>query len=503
MERVTIVCAPRTSKNQSGSSMLLLRNLLAQRVARSAVAYRAVILVVGLFACSGAASDSVTPSGNAPATITITPNTPAIPLGSQLALQAQVHDAGGQLVAGATIFWSSSDTGVVAVSSTGVVTGKNVGIAQVAASAGGQSAIVAVAVVPVAVASVAVLPSTATLSVGGTVVLQAVASDAEGHPISGRPVVWASSAPQVATIDTSGTVTAVSAGTATVTGTSGGKTASATITVTVVPIASVAVVPGSAALTVGQAASFSAVATDANGNILAGRQTAWSSANAAVATVSSLGLVTAVAAGTTTIRATAGGQSGIAQVVVTAVTPPPPTAVASVVVNPATTSLTIGGTATLSASVRDASGATLTGRTVTWSTSASQIATVSSSGVITAIAAGTATIAAASEGKSGTATVTVQSRTPAPAPVASIQVSPATLSLQRNQTGTLTAHVFDASGNELSGRTIAWSSSDDSKISVTPTGASTTLVAHNHNGTVTITATSEGITRTANITVTN
>lgn len=320
--------------------------------------------------------------------------------------------------------------------------------------------------------------------------LQAVAYDANGQVLSGRSIVWASSAPQVATIDGSGTVTGIDAGTATVTGTCEGKTASATVAVTLVSVASVAVSPGSATLTVGQTASLSAVATDANGNVLSGRTITWSSENAAVATVSSLGLVTATGAGTTTITATADGRSGVAQIVATAVIPPPP--VASVTVAPSTASLVIGGSATLSAILRSASGATLSGRTITWSTSAPNVATVSS-GIVTAIGAGTATITATSEGKNGTAAATVT-----PVPVASVTVNPATASVGVGQTVTLSAIAKDASGNVLSGRAITWSSSTPNVATVDINGVVNAMSV----GAATITATIEGQANTARITVT-
>jgi uncharacterized protein YjdB len=208
--------------------------------------------------------------------------------------------------------------------------------------------------------------------------------------------------------------------------------------------------------------------------------------------------VTAIGAGTTTIRASAEGKTGSAQVVVTAPNPPAP--VASVVVNPGTANLVIGGTVTLSATVRDASGATLSGRVVTWSTSSAQIATVSDAGVVTAVATGSATITATSEGKSGIATVIVQA--PAPTAVASVQVDPATLSLHTKHAETLTAHVFDANGNELTGRTITWSSSNNSAVKVTKTGTSTASVQFTGKGAgvVTITATCEGETGMAIVT---
>jgi uncharacterized protein YjdB len=463
---------------------------------RSTVLFRSSVLVAALLACSGSETGLTSPTtGPSPAAIVITPNAPALSVGTQLALQAEVHDAAGQLVPGATVFWSSSDTTIVAVSSSGVVTGKAVGSAQIAASSSGQSAVVPVSVVPIAVASVALLPSTATVIVGGTFDLQAVTYDASGNTLSGRSVVWASSASQVAKVDQSGKVTGVAAGTATISGTSEGKTATASITVAVVPVAAVSVTPASAALTVGQSAPLTATATDANGNVLSGRGITWSSGNSAVATVSAQGLVQAIGAGTTTITAKCEGKSADAQVVVTSPTPVP---VASVAVSPSSTTIAIGATATLSATVRDASGATLSGRTVTWSTSAPQIASVSSSGVVTALAAGSATITATSEGKSGSATVTI----PAPiAPVATVKVTPATLTIHRNQTATLTAQLLDASGNTLTGRTISWSTSDSSRVSVTGTGATAALVIHNRTGTATISATSEGKTGSATITV--
>ena len=111
--------------------------------------------------------------------------------------------------------------------------------------------------------------------------------------------------------------------------------------------------------------------------------------------------MTAVGAGTATITATSEGQSGTASVTVTTVP------VATVSVAPASLSLAVGQTGQLTATLRDAAGTVLTGRTVTWSTSATGLATVTTSGLVTAVGAGTATITATSEGQSGSATVTV------------------------------------------------------------------------------------------------
>lgn len=87
--------------------------------------------------------------------------------------------------------------------------------------------------------------------------------------------------------------------------------------------------------------------------------------------------------------------------------PPPPTPVASVGVDPGTATLVAPATQQLTATPRDAQGNPLTGRTVTWTSGAQAVATVSPSGLVTAVAPGSATITATSEGRSGTATITV------------------------------------------------------------------------------------------------
>src|SRR5207248_1231589 len=140
---------------------------------------------------------------------------------------------------------------------------------------------------------------------------------------------------------------------------------------------------------------------DANGTPLSGRVVTWASNNQAVATVSASGLVTAQAVGTATITATSEGKSGTAAITVTDV------AVASVDVAPATASVPVNGTVQLVATPKDGSGTPLAGRVVTWASSSTTIATVSASGLVTGKAAGTATITATSEGKSGTAAITV------------------------------------------------------------------------------------------------
>lgn len=166
----------------------------------------------------------------------------------------------------------------------------------------------------------------------------------------------------------------------------------------------VSVSPAAAAVTVGGTQQVTAAVTGTTNTAVV-----WRSASPGVATVSSSGLVTAAAVGQTTVTAVAQAdtmQKASASITVTQAP------VASVSLSPTTATLQVGGTQQFTATPRDASGNALTGRTVSWSSSNTAVATVSAAGLVTGVASGTATITATSEGKSGTATVTVNAPTP-------------------------------------------------------------------------------------------
>jgi uncharacterized protein YjdB len=353
-----------------------------------------------------------------------------------------------------------------------------------------DSATAVVTATAVPVAQVAVLPTSATASVGSTVQFVAIPLDSTGTALGGRVITWASSNSSVASVDGSGLATGVSAGSATITATSEGHSGSAAFTVSAVtvPVAAVTVSPASASVTAGQTVQLTATPKDANGNTLTGRTITWTSGNTSVATVSSSGLVSGVAAGSATITATSEGKSGTSAITVTAVTVP----VATVTVSPASASVPAGQTAQLTATPKDSSGNTLTGRTIAWASSNTSVATVSSSGLVRGVVAGSATITATSEGKSGSSAITVTA-----VPVATVTVSPASATVFVSQTLQLSATPKDANGNTLTGRTITWGSSNSSVATVSSSG----LVSGVTAGSATITATSETKSGTAAITV--
>ena len=167
------------------------------------------------------------------------------------------------------------------------------------------------------------------------------------------------------------------------------------------PVASVAVSPGSATIATAGSISLTATPEDAGGDPLSGRVVTWSSNNTAAATVNGSGLVSGVAAGSATITATCEGHTGTSDITVTSA------AVASVTVSPASASVQAGSTTQLAATPKSAGGTPLTGRVVTWSSDNTAAATVNGSGLVSGVAAGSATITATCEGKTGTSDITV------------------------------------------------------------------------------------------------
>jgi uncharacterized protein YjdB len=444
--------------------------------------YSAVLLLVLSAAACG---DSPTVPA-AVAAVAVAPDTATLEVGQTGQLTVILRDAAGNILTGREVEWSSSNQGVATVSQQGLITAVAQGKATITASSEGRSGTAQVTVVPVPVASVVVAPDTATLEVGQTGQLTAILRDAAGNILTGREVEWSSSNQGVATVSQQGLITAVAQGKATITASSEGRSGTAQVTVVPVPVASVVVAPDTATLEVGQTGQLTAILRDAAGNILTGREVEWSSSNQGVATVSQQGLITAVAQGKATITASSEGRSGTAQVTVV------PVPVASVVVAPDTATLEVGQTGQLTAILRDAAGNILTGREVEWSSSNQGVATVSQQGLITAVAQGKATITASSEGRSGTAQVTV-----VPVPVASVVVAPDTATLEVGQTGQLTAILRDAAGNILTGREVEWSSSNQGVATVSQQGLITAVA----QGKATITASSEGRSGTAQVTV--
>lgn len=265
--------------------------------------------------------------------------------------------------------------------------------------------------------------------------------------------------------------------------------------------ARVVVAPTTLTLASGASGSLAATIEDDQGRALNGRTITWISTNTDVATVSGAGLVTARAnlgaePVSTTILAAGEGQVGSAVVTVS------PAAVAQVQLGSDTTRVTVGGAAQLTVIVRDGSGATLTGRSVTFTSLDTAVVSVLASGIVTARdysgpATRAARIVASVAGQSDTAIVVV-----APLAVASVALLEDTLQLVQGTAAALTFEARASDGRLLPGRAVTWASSDTARLQVNGSGALTASAAFlAAPAFATVTATSEGVSDAATIAI--
>jgi uncharacterized protein YjdB len=329
---------------------------------------------------------------------------------------------------------------------------------------------------------VTITPNPDTVALGSTITLHAALDGGSGSP----SFFWSSENNSIATVSGTGVVTGVSLGSVHIAASSGGKSGVATVVVVPPGVASVIVTPSSAAKKVGETVRFVAQTFDAGGAELHGRTVTWTSEHTDVATIDTGGLATALSIGATTITATSEGKIGTAGLAVAAAV------AASITVDPPSVSITTGQTAQLTATVKDANGAVISGAPVSWTATSGGIAIVSSTGLVTGQSAGSATVTATS----GSVHVDVAVTVVLP-PASSVIVSPSTVSLLISQTQQLTATVTDAGGHTLPGQTVAWLSNNTSVATVSEAG----LVTAVFFGTATITGTSGAASGESHVTV--
>ncbi len=250
-------------------------------------------------------------------------------------------------------------------------------------------------------------------------------------------------------------------------------------------VASIEIAGDAQPLTVGANRALTAVLRDANGAVITGRPTTWTSSNPAVATVSATGSVAALSVGTTTIMASAGGRDGLRVVSVQ------PVPVGEISVPFAQLTLPRNESRTIEASARDAQGVPITDIQYTWSSDNETVAIVTPTGRVVAIASGTAMITVRAGGRSATVQVTV------PSAIVEVRVSPAAAVLPVGHARQYTVVVIDDRGREVTGKPVTWTSSTPTVARVSPSGQVTALMP----GYATISATVEGVTGSVALTV--
>ncbi len=246
--------------------------------------------------------------------------------------------------------------------------------------------------------------SSATLEIGGSVQLTATVLPVDA---TNKSVTWTSSNNAYASVDANGVVTAIDGESATITVTTdeGGFTATSIITINPggPSVESVSLDQDSLPLKVGESAQLYETILPLNA---ADKSVTWASSNTSVATVSN-GLVTAIAEGNATITVTTvdGDYTATSSATVSIVFIPE----TGVILDQATLALNVGGSAQLKETVLPANA---TDKSVTWSSSNESIATVSNTGLVSAISNGNATITVTSNNGGFTANSVVTVSTP-------------------------------------------------------------------------------------------
>ena len=387
--------------------------MLHQHVPRRHFRCRAATAIMGavVLSCSG---NSTGPNVHGVADVVMAPDTLTVPSGDSATIQAQAVNSGGTPMIGVSLFWSSSDSTIASVDQNGKVKAVGLGVVSIDASTAGVSPKHPTRIVVIAqpAASIVLAPEAIAMRIGGAFQFTDTTKDAAGNVITGRPVRWSSSDTTVAPVDQSGFALAKRLGSATITVSSGSVSAMATVTVSRVPVARIVIAPSNPTVIVGQTTQLSAMPEDSAGNALPGVTFAWSSSDPTTATIDQTGSATGMQPGVVTLTVTSGSVTASSSLTVR-VAPVGP--VAKVIVTPDTATITSSNNSSvqLIATLLDTNGNTVGGLPITWSSDNTDVAVVSSTGVVMANdhhSHGTATITATSEGIQGTAAVTVVGR---------------------------------------------------------------------------------------------
>ena len=462
------------------------------------------LIVMPLFGCGGggfsAAGDPLPRSTLS--SISVQPTAATIQVGTTQQLQVTAKDQNGHVMPGLTFEFSSSD-GVATVSGSGLVTGMSAGTASIAVSAGGKSASAFVTVTkpsppPPVLTQISVSPAMASIEVGQGQIYTAIGYDQFNNPMSGITFNWTSDgSSSVATVN-GNLATGVSAGTVHITATALGiSSAPASLTVLPPPpvLTTIAVTPAAPSILTGGTQHFSAVGYDQSGNLMSGVSFAWSSANQSVATVDNTGLATGLSVGTAQITASAQGVSSNA---VTLTVNRPASVLTSITVSPSAASLQTGSVQQFTAVGYDQYDNVMTGIAFVWTSSNTDVASVSgvnsegkTEGVVTALAAGSSLITVSASGENATVSVTVTAPPPPPPPpvVTTINLLPGDSSIIPGGTQQLSALAIDQNGLAMSGVGFTWTSTDSSVATIDANGLARGMSV----GTTEISASAQGV----------
>lgn len=400
-------------------------------------------------------------------------------LSEQLSAKGTYSDASAQDIT-SQVTWQTSDANIATVNASGLLTSLKAGSVTITSSLNGTSAVANVTVTSATLTAISVGVPSPSLASGETEQLSAtgVYSDNSTQDLTAQ-ANWQSSDATIASVSSGGLLTAGKKGSVSISATFNSIFGTGTLTVDSAALSSISITPTAFSVASGQNKQLSVEAVYGDGTTQdVTAQVTWSSGTAAVATVDISGLVTGVSAGTSTITATYASKHATTLATVTAAQ------LQSIVVSPASASIATGQTQAFTANgiLSDGSATDIT-NSVTWGSSATNVATIAPTGLATGVSAGSANIIATSGAvHSSPAALTVT-----PAVLTEIDISPDGQNIpaggqyQLILTGTFSDGTTQAITNAI------WSSSDPTLASIDNTGT-VTGVANSNDNPVTITA---------------
>lgn len=273
------------------------------------------IILVSLAACNDRSVPTISDSLNAIDSIYITPDPIEITEGEALQLQLYGLDKRGRKIEHPLLgTWTSLVPEIATVTTTGRLSGKAAGRTEIIAHYQELETRAVVRITQIPAASIRIAPSGAQLETGDTVRFNAVVLDSMGSVLPNRRVVWSSSMPSVASIDSMGTLVARAAGSTRIRAQSGSVNAYVTVEVRWAPVATLRFDLEEITLFIGDRLTLDPITHDAAGNPVPAHSITWTSDDPQIAAVNVKGDVHAISFGSTLIRARTDGVEGTVRV---------------------------------------------------------------------------------------------------------------------------------------------------------------------------------------------
>ena len=293
----------------------------------------------------------------------LTPTSAKVTTGQNASFTLTLRDTASNVIPsqGRQIVWTSDNEVVATVSTTGLVTTRRAGSAQIKASPTEYPAIdcrATVEAVDPRINTVTISPRVGQLRLGIPRAFGAILLDSANTQIPpGRIVTWSTNTPTIISITQTGIVTPLSLGTARIIATAEGVADTVSLPVTRVPVQSVTLTPLQATILEGQTAQFQARVTDSTGTEVTDRTVEWLVSDPTRASITQTGRVTALAPGAVTVFAEVEQRVGQANLIITQIPVDTIVVVDSFTVN-------LGAQSAFAIELRDAQGNVLRNRNV-------------------------------------------------------------------------------------------------------------------------------------------